>query len=107
MAKGVAGRCMLVEPALGHDLRLPVVLFLAEALDVIKQHLRVGGQDRTVDMSARIPKRGTDQRLRTVQQRLPPSRRPSLLAAAAPHHSCHSSLAPSSIRLAALISIPR
>jgi hypothetical protein len=84
MAKGVAGRCMLVEPALGHDLRLPVVLFLAEALDVIKQHLRVGGQDRTVDMSARIPKRGTDQRLRTVQQRLPPSRRPSLLAAAAP-----------------------
>src|ERR1700730_11856361 len=68
IAKMAGGRAMLVEPALRHDLALPVVLLLGEALDVVKQHLRVAGQDRTVDMSARIPKRGSDQRLGAVQQ---------------------------------------
>src|SRR5262245_55590341 len=52
-----------VEPALGHDPRLAVVLLLGEALDVVEKHLRVGGQNRAVNMSARIPKLRADQRL--------------------------------------------
>ena len=32
----------LIEPALGHNLCLPIVLLLSETLDVVKQHLSVG-----------------------------------------------------------------
>src|SRR5262245_64574792 len=36
----------LVKAALGHDLRLPLILFLGEAFHVLEQHLGIGGQDR-------------------------------------------------------------
>jgi hypothetical protein len=47
----------LVEPTLGHYPRLALVLLVGEALNVLKQHLRVAGQDRPIDMPARIPQR--------------------------------------------------
>ena len=47
----------LVKPTLGHYLRLPLVLLVGEAFNVLKQHLGIGGQDRPIDMLAAIPER--------------------------------------------------
>jgi len=47
----------LVEPTLGHYLCLSLVLLVGEALNVLKQHLGVGGHDRPIDMPARVPER--------------------------------------------------
>ena len=47
----------LVEPTIGHHLRLSLVLLVGEAFDVLKQHLGVSGQDRPIDMPAPIPER--------------------------------------------------
>src|SRR5580700_7315584 len=59
-----SGKARLVEPALGHYLRLALVLLVGEALNVLEQHLSVAGQDRPIDLPAPIPQSRSHQRLR-------------------------------------------
>lgn len=66
--EGCFRRLHLVEPALGHHLRLPFVFRVGEALDVVEQHRRVRRQARALDVSRAIPERRSDQRLAAVEE---------------------------------------
>src|SRR5581483_3822012 len=59
-----------IEPALGHDLRLPVVLLAREPANMVEQHLCVARQDGAVYVLGGVPQARAHQRLRAVQERL-------------------------------------